>query len=79
MYKATSICRRSFDVILKFENLQLETQQFLKYMKWDGIIPPTVNMIEITIIASILLILALLNLAMEQTFTYQWRKYATFI
>ena len=44
MYKATSVCKRSFDVILKFENLQLETQQFLKYMKWDAIIPPTVNL-----------------------------------
>ena len=79
MYKATSICKRSFDVILKFENLQLETQQFLKYMKWDGIIPPTVNMNEIILVTSIPFILVILNLAMEQTFTFQWRKYATLI
>ena len=43
MYKLCFVCRRNFDVILKFENLALESQQFLKYMKWDYIIPPTVS------------------------------------
>ena len=43
MYKVCSICSRNFDVILKFENRMLETQQFLKYMKWDHIIPPFVS------------------------------------
>ena len=43
MYKICSICSRNFDIILKFENLVLETQQFLKYMNWDHIIPPSVK------------------------------------
>ena len=38
-----SVCSRNFDIILKFENLMLESQQFLKYMNWDHIIPPTVS------------------------------------
>ena len=43
MYKMCSVCSRNFDIILKFENLMLESQQFLKYMNWDHIIPPTVS------------------------------------
>ena len=42
MYKLCSICSRTYDYILKYERLAMETQQFLKYLKWDHIIPPTV-------------------------------------
>ena len=43
MYKLCSFCARTYDIILKYENLVLETQQFLKYQHWDSIIPPNVK------------------------------------
>ena len=43
MYLLCSFCSRHYDYILRYENLTLETQQFLKYKKWDTIIPPTVS------------------------------------
>ena len=43
IYKLCSFCARTYDIILKYENLALETQQFLKYQYWDNIIPPNVR------------------------------------
>ena len=43
IYKCCSFCARKYDFILRYENLALETQQLLKYFKWDHIIPPSVR------------------------------------
>ena len=43
MNKICSFCSRTYDYILRYEHLTMETQQFLKYLNLDHIIPPTVN------------------------------------
>ena len=53
MNKICSFCSRTYDYILRYEHLTMETQQFLKYLNLDHIIPPTVNFPEYLLIKSI--------------------------
>ena len=41
-HELCGFCSRPYDVILRHENLMLETQQMLKYFQWEHIIPPKV-------------------------------------
>jgi hypothetical protein len=45
MYTLCSLCSRTYDIVIKYENLVLETQQMLKMLEWDSIIPPSVSLI----------------------------------